>query len=214
MAPRGKSYSRASEPGGLAAFRVIPIQTKYPRALSSCIMHTHRQQKQPPPFTAGLDSPRPGGERGFAAFPFPPPRFFSIPSISCYFIVLRLNSSFPPAPPAALSVVRNAFLSLSLFLSRVHTRDSHLARCSSLSFSSGAEEDIPKRMMAHTSCTYAREDHTLDDGIAEESRDGAGQGCMQIHRVLSIKYSAQGDHVLSPTPSTPYVYLLLPGISR
>jgi len=24
--------------------------------------------------------------------------------------------------------------------------------------------------------------------------------CMQIHRVLSIKYSTQGDHVLSPTP--------------
>lgn len=59
VAPRGKSYSRASKPVGLTAFRVIPIQTKYPRALSSCIMHTHRQQKQPPPFTAGLDSPRP-----------------------------------------------------------------------------------------------------------------------------------------------------------
>lgn len=38
------------------------------------------------------------------------------------------------------------------------------------------------------------------------------RGCMQIHRVLSIKYSTQGDHVLSPTPCTPYVYLLLLGI--
>ena len=153
------------------------------------------------------------GERGFAAFPFPPPRFFSIPSISCYFIVLRLNSSFPPAPPAAppLYVTLSSLpLPLSLSFSRARVR----ASCSSLSFSSGAEEDIPKRMMARTSCTYAREDHTLDDGIAEESRDGRGQGCMQIHRVLSIKYSAQGDHVLSPTPSTPYVYLLLPRISR
>lgn len=32
----------------LTAFRVIPIRTKYPRALSSCIMHTHRRWKQPP----------------------------------------------------------------------------------------------------------------------------------------------------------------------
>lgn len=35
-------------------------------------------------------------------------------------------------------------------------------------------------------------------------RDGIGQGrgrSMQIHRVLSIKYSTQGDHVLSPTTS-------------
>lgn len=34
---------------------------------------------------------------------------------------------------------------------------------------------------------------------------------MQIHRVLSIKYSTQGDHVLSPTPRSTYAYLLLPG---
>lgn len=35
--------------------------------------------------------------------------------------------------------------------------------------------------------------------------------CMQIHRVLSIKYSTQGDHVLSPTPRSTRAYLLLPG---
>lgn len=34
---------------------------------------------------------------------------------------------------------------------------------------------------------------------------------MQIHRVLSIKYSTQGDHVLSPTPRSTCAYLLLPG---
>lgn len=49
MTAREKSYARArSKLPTLTAFRVIPIRTKYPRALSSCIMHTHRQWKQPP----------------------------------------------------------------------------------------------------------------------------------------------------------------------
>jgi len=34
---------------------------------------------------------------------------------------------------------------------------------------------------------------------------------MQIHRVLSIKYSTQGDHVLSPAPRSTCAYLLLAG---
>lgn len=32
---------------------------------------------------------------------------------------------------------------------------------------------------------------------------------MQIHRVLSIKYSMEGDHVLSPTPCTPRLRLFI-----
>lgn len=47
----------------LTAFRVIPIRTKYPRALSSCIMHTHRRWKQPLPTYRELDSPRPAEGR-------------------------------------------------------------------------------------------------------------------------------------------------------
>lgn len=71
VAPQWKELCPRFEACGLTAFRVIPIQTKYPRALSSCIMHTYRQQKQPPPFTARWILR--GRQRwGSAAFLFPP----------------------------------------------------------------------------------------------------------------------------------------------
>lgn len=107
-ASRKELFSRF-EAYGLTGFRVIPIQTKYPRALSSCIMHTHRQQKQPPPFTAGLDSPRPA-EIG-VCLPFTS-RFFSgqvfrVILLCCDSIVATL----PYLPPVIFRfpVIPNAF---------------------------------------------------------------------------------------------------------
>lgn len=80
----------------LTAFRVIPIRTKYPRALSSCIMHTPAVEATPPLTMSSIlrTLPKGGCRSSFSPSPYGPVASLSSrQSISCYFIVLRLNSS-------------------------------------------------------------------------------------------------------------------------
>lgn len=188
MAPQKKRYVRESR--GISRY-------SHTDEVSESIIFVHNAYtlaaEATSPIYSGLDSPAPG-RRGFAAFPSSPspprrqrtptsfPMVFLRPSISCYFIVSRLNSSLPPVAP----VIRNALL---ILLPRARTY---------------------RNVWRRASCTYAG--GSFQRGTAgEELRGRAARGCMQIHRVLSIKYSTQGDHVLSSAPCTPYDYLLPPG---
>lgn len=113
----------------------------------------------------------------------------SRPSISCYFIVLRLNSGSHRLYRFHLRML--AFLP--------HARK-HTLRVGS------SRGDTPDNTHTHTHTLTRVHIHT-----DVSARSVGREVCMQIHRVLSIKYSTQGDHVLSPTPRSTRAYLLLPG---
>lgn len=90
--------------------------------------------------------------------------------------MLRLNSSFPL--PYLLSS-----LHVTLFLP--------LPLCLSLSFSSRAREDIPKRMMAHELHICAGGSY-LRGGIAKESRDERGRGACKYSEYLALSIQRKG----------------------
>lgn len=126
--------------------------------------------------------PKGGCRSSFSPSPYGPaaPLFVSSrPSISCYFIVLRLNSGSHRLYRFHVTYARVFF----------HMQGNTHPRY-------GARAEIPGQY------THPRRCIRLLVGR---------EVCMQIHRVLSIKYSTQGDHVLSPTPRSTRAYLLLPG---
>lgn len=125
--------------------------------------------------------PKGGCRSSFSPSPYGPavPPFVSTrPSISCYFIVLRLNSG------------SHRLYRFHVTYARVSStcKETHIRVRSS-------RGDTPDNTHIHTQ---------MYPLVRREV-------CMQIHRVLSIKYSTQGDHVLSPTPRSTRAYLLLPG---
>lgn len=131
--------------------------------------------------------PKGGCRSSFSPSPYGPaaPLFVSSrPSISCYFIVLRLNSG-------------------SHRLYRFHVTYARV-------FFHMQGNTYPR-----TKLTWRYPDNTHTHTRAHQHRCirplVGREVCMQIHRVLSIKYSTQGDHVLSPTPRSTRAYLLLPG---
>lgn len=155
-------------------FRVIPTQhtPKYPRALSSCIMHTEPAAAEATsPIYRGawlLSAAGREGERSQAfalslSLSLRPKRYFIFRS--------RLNSTTLTFPLSLLPVTPPNSLSLLLF-----SRGRILVAC------------MTARARGRIVC--------FRDGIGRE-----WEGRMQIHRVLSIKYSTEGDHVLSPTTS-------------
>lgn len=161
-------------PRATVGFRVIPTQhtPKYPRALSSCIMHTEPAAAEATsPIYRGawlLSTAGREGERSQAfalslSLSLRPKRYFIFRS--------RLNSTTLTFPLSLLPVTPPNSLSLLLF-----SRGRILAAC------------MTARARGRIVC--------FRDGIGRE-----WEGRMQIHRVLSIKYSTEGDHVLSPTTS-------------
>lgn len=94
----------------LTAFRVIPIRTKYPRALSSCIMHTPAVEATPPLTVSSIlrTLPKGGCRSSFSPSPYGPVASLSpsLPDRRVFRVILLCCDSIVAPTAYTVSMLR------------------------------------------------------------------------------------------------------------